>query len=96
MEFNYSLIEKKFSEYILKLIGPSEEQNKIRESKFQKIKNIFERIFEEQGITAHIFSFGSYPIKTYLPESDIDITIIIEDSSTGKIIPVTSPDYQNK
>ena len=96
MECNYCEIEKKFSNYVIKLIGPSSEQDLFRDNKFKIIKSVLEKAIEDQGVIPHIFSFGSYPIKTYLPESDMDVTIILEDMSTNQIITNLSLDLQNK
>lgn len=96
MECAYNEIDKKFSDYILKLVGPSDEQDQIRELKFKQMKSVLERTFLAQGIIAHVFSFGSFPFRTYLPESDIDITIVIEDSLSHQIITINNSEYQNK
>ena len=96
MECNYSQIDNLFSDYIIKLIGPNAEQDLYRESKFKIIKLILKKAFSEQGITPHIFKFGSFPIRTYLPESDMDVTIILEDTSSNLIILNPGIDYQNK
>jgi DNA polymerase sigma len=97
MECNYSQIENNFTEYILSIIGSNLEQDLSREMKFKMIKNIILNGFAfEQGIIPHIFSFGSFPLRTYLPDSDMDITIILEDKTTGSIISNYSYDYLNK
>jgi DNA polymerase sigma len=96
MECNYSQIERVFSDYIIKLIGPSVEQDQFRQSRFLIVKNVLEKAFREQGITPHIFSFGSFPIRTYLPESDMDVTIILEDAGSQQILNNFLPEYQNK
>ena len=96
MECNYSQIERVFSDYIIKLIGPSVEQDQFRQSRFLIVKNVLEKAFREHGITPHIFSFGSFPIRTYLPESDMDVTIILEDAGSQQILNNFLPEYQNK
>jgi DNA polymerase sigma len=96
MECNYFEIERKFSDYILKLIGPNSEQNQIRENKHKQIKNILEKTFAEQRLKLNLFSFGSYPIRTYLPESDMDITLILEDTQTGQNLINNCSDWQSK
>ena len=87
MEYNYSLIEKAFTEYILNYSGPSREQDDFREEKYKIIKNVILKSFqEEQDIKIKIFSFGSFPFKTYHRDSDIDMTIILLDKTTDKLI----------
>jgi len=85
MESNYSLIEDNFSDCLIKLVGPTSEQNEFREIRLKIVRSILEKTFNEQGIQAHIFSFGSFPIRTYLPDSDMDVTIVIEDLSTNGV-----------
>jgi DNA polymerase sigma len=97
MEINFPQIEKKFTDYIINIIGPSQELDNSRESKFNKIKHILQKAFiQEKGIKFHIFSFGSFPMRTYLPDSDMDITIILEDIQTKTIISNYSYEYLNK
>ena len=87
MEYNYSLIEKAFTEYILNYSGPNEEQDDYREEKYKIIKNVIMKAFqEEQDIKIKIFSFGSFPFKSYHRDSDIDMTIILIDKTTDKLI----------
>ena len=97
MESNYFQIENKFCDYIVNIIGPNQEQDLLREHKFKSIKNIIQNAFYmDHNIIPHIFSFGSYSLKTYLPDSDMDITIILEDKSTNQIISNYSYEYLNK
>ena len=87
MEYNYSLIEKAFTEYILNYSGPNKEQDDYREEKYKIIKNLILKAFqEEQDIKIKIFSFGSFPFKSYHRDSDIDMTIILIDKTTDKLI----------
>ena len=87
MEYNYPLIEKAFTEYILNYSGPSREQDEFREEKYKIIKNVILKSFqEEQDIKIKIFSFGSFPFKTYHRDSDIDMTIILLDKTSDKLI----------
>ena len=87
MDYNYSLIEKAFTEYILNYSGPNREQDDFREEKYKIIKNVILKSFqEEQDIKIKIFSFGSFPFKSYHRDSDIDMTIILLDKGTDKLI----------
>jgi len=81
-------LEKLFVDFILKRVGPNEENENERNSKFEFIKDII-----ANSITAkypdyipYVFTYGSFPIKTYLKEADIDITIILEDKNTHQIL----------
>jgi hypothetical protein len=97
MECNYFKVEKVFSDYIINLIGPNSNQDYSREMKFKSIKKVLENGFYlENGITPHVFSFGSFPLRTYMSDSDMDITIILEDRMTGNIISNYSYEYLNK
>lgn len=91
------LLEKHFANYIINLLGPSEELDYQREKKFNTLRNIIVRSFlHEIGIIPHIYCFGSFPLKTYLQESDLDITIIFEDKKNGCMLSNYSYDYLNK
>jgi len=79
MECDYASVDKAFSNYLLKLVGPNFEQDTSRENKFQRLKLILEHTMKENGIKAKIFNFGSFPIRTYLQDSDMDVTIVLED-----------------
>ncbi len=97
MEYNYKQLENNFVDYILNLVGPNFEIDKSRELKFLFIKNIILKAFYmEHSIIPHIFCYGSYPLRTYLPDSDMDITIILEDKSTKTIITNYSYEFLNK
>lgn len=37
-------------------------------------------------LLVHVFKYGSDPLKTYLPDSDIDITVV---PTVGKVAPLT-------
>ena len=87
MEYNHSLIEKAFTEYILNYSGPNKEQDDYREEKYKIIKNVIMKAFqEEQDLKIKIFSFGSFPFKSYHRDSDIDMTIILIDKTTDKLV----------
>ena len=69
MEFNYEMIEKKFVDYLISIIGPNQEQDTQRETKYKSFKKIILNAFvNEHGIIPHVFSFGSFPLRTYLPD----------------------------
>jgi len=97
MECDYTKIENTFRDYIMSILGPNEEHEYSREFKFQSIKKIIQKGFSsEPGIIAHVFSFGSFPLRTYLPDSDMDITVILEDKTTNRIISNLSYEFLNK
>jgi len=96
MEYDYSLIEKRFADYLLNLIGPNENLDNEREKKFNIVKTILENSFYNEGIKPHIYSFGSYPTRTYLPESDMDMTILLEDKNTKKVIFISDQKKEQK
>ena len=81
-------IEKLFVDFILNLIGPNEEREKDRNKKYNLVKKIIEDTLQAHypNYIPHIFPYGSFPIKTYLKESDIDITIIFENKTNHQIL----------
>ena len=97
MEYNYSLIEKVFTEYILSYSGPNRELDEYREEKYSIIKNIILKSFEEEpDIKIQIFSFGSFPFKSYHRDSDIDMTLILLDKSSNNLITSYGLDLLNR
>ena len=81
-------LEKLFVDFILKRVGPNEENENERNSKFVFIKDIIANSITEKypDYIPYVFTYGSFPIKTYLKEADIDITIILEDKNTHQIL----------
>ena len=90
-------IENLFVDFILKLIGPNEQRENDRKIKFNLVKIILENSIKNHYIDyiPHIFPYGSYPLKTYLKESDIDITIIFENKINHQILINISDDLIN-
>ena len=81
-------IESLFVNFILKLVGPTEERENERNSKFELIKKIIEESLNINfpNYFPYIFLYGSFPIKTYLKDSDIDITIIFQDKKNYQLL----------
>jgi DNA polymerase sigma len=97
MECDFTRIENNFRDYILSALGPNVDHDYSREIKFKVIKKIIQNGFaSEPGIIPHVFSFGSFPLRTYLPDSDMDITVILEDRNTHQINSNLSYEYLNK
>jgi DNA polymerase sigma len=93
----YIKIENKLTDYLLDTLGPNVNTDKEREEKFLHIKKVIEKAFENDNtILPHIYCFGSFPLKTYLTDSDLDITIIFEDRETKNIICNNSYDFLNR
>ena len=94
---DYKQIEKNFADYIINLLGPNDDLDSQREKKFNSLRGIIINSFSQEiGIVPHIYCFGSFPLKTYLQESDLDITIILEDKIKGCMLSNYSYDYLNK
>ena len=96
LENNYNLIERNFVDYIINLVGPNKESDEIRQSKLSIIKQIIVNGFKEPDIIVHVFCFGSFPFKDYHKDSDIDVTVVLEDKSTHKLITMNSNEYLNR
>ena len=62
MEYNYSLIEKVFTEYILSYSGPNKELDEYREEKYAIIKDIILKAFQDEpDIKIQIFFIRVFP-----------------------------------
>lgn len=68
-------VEEQFVEYFMDKIGPSRKTEKNREKVFSTLTKILDSKYENYGKVV-ICKYGSDPLKTYLPNSDIDITLI--------------------
>lgn len=53
--------------------------------------NKYELIIQKLEII--IVPFGSFPLRIYLPESDVDLTVILKDKETQKIFTDYSADF---
>ena len=96
MEYNYPLIDKHFIDYIISIAGPSAEQDELRLSKSSIIKKVISNAFiNEPDVIVHTFSFGSFPFKSYHRDSDMDITVILIDRKTNKLISSYTVEYLN-
>jgi tRNA nucleotidyltransferase (CCA-adding enzyme) len=95
---NHRKIENHFTEHIINLVGPTEESDKQKEEKFNNIKDLITKILIEEKIDLipHIYCFGSYPIKTYLQDSDLDVTIIFKDKEKKSFVTNYSYEFLNK
>ena len=74
---DYKKIEELFIDYILSTLGPNKEIEIERNNALNKIKEIIENILRKElhDFITYIIPYGSFPVKTYLKDADIDITI---------------------
>lgn len=93
---DFTKLENFFVDFILSKVGPTPESDKSREEKFNNIKNILTEAFKDDSYIPYIFSFGSCSTKTYLTDSDLDITIVFEEKLTNKFAINTSLEFLNK
>ena len=95
---NYNKIEELFVDFILDIIGPNLERESERHKNLNLVKDIIIEIFENKlpDYTTYIFPYGSYPIKAYLNNADIDITIFFESKSEHEILIDLPLDLINK
>ena len=93
---NKAKIQDQFFEYIMLLFGPTKELEKKIEQKFMIIKSTLIKTFEEEGFVPHVFTYGSFPMKSFIKNSDLDITIILENVKTNTIVTDYSADELEK
>ena len=89
---NYKKIEELFTDFILNIIGPNSERENERNSNLSIIQGIISNILTKKlpDYITHVLPYGSFPIKTYLKDADIDITIFFE-SKHGKNVIIDIP-----
>ena len=85
---NYKKIEELFVDFILDLTGPTPDQEDERIVKFEATKNIIinKLNVEFPCYDTYILPYGSFPMKVYLKNADIDITIILQSKDEKNII----------
>ena len=85
---NYKKIEELFVDFILDLTGPTPDQEDERIVKFEATKNIIiNKLNKEFPLyDTYILPYGSFPMKVYLKNADIDITIILQSKDEKNII----------
>ena len=95
---NYNKIEELYVDFILEIIGPTLETENERNINLSIVKGIITKIFEEKlpDYTTYLLPYGSFPIKTYLKNADIDITIFFESKSEKKVLLELPVDLINK
>ena len=72
-----SKFENKIVNQFLHTVAVTNETEIQRQKIFEQIKQTLAQVLDESVI---ITTFGSGPLKTYLPDSDIDITILFRES----------------
>lgn len=58
-----------------KLIEPTKQENQLREDSIKMVKNAI----KEEYPTWTIKAFGSYPVQLHLPDSDVDLVVIVPE-----------------
>lgn len=90
MDEAYTQIDQMFTNYLLSCIGPNQDENQRRQENFNVLKSLFENYFLKKGYQVRFLYFGSFPLRTYLPESDIDCTLIFENAGKGSYLDLNS------
>ena len=85
---NKAKLQRLFVDFILNEVGPSEEKEKERNIKYNLVKQIIKNSLTQNypNYIPHLFLYGSFSIKTYLKDSDIDITIILENKENHDLL----------
>ena len=85
---NYNKIEELFVDFVLDITGPTLERESERSVNLKIVEGIITKIFQIKlpDFTTYLLPYGSYPIKTYLKNADIDITIFFESKIDKKIL----------
>ncbi len=85
---NYKKIEELFVDFILDIIGPNEERENERNNNLSIVQKIISKILTNRlpDYITYVLPYGSFPIKTYLKDADIDITIFLQSKSEKNVI----------
>jgi DNA polymerase sigma len=71
-KFEYSIVDQ-----FLQTVALTSESEDKRASVFEAIREVLSEVIDDSVV---ICRFGSGPLKTYLPDSDIDITLLYTDT----------------
>ena len=95
---NYNKIEELYVDFILDIIGPNANTENDRNTKLKVVKTIITNLFNQKlpDYITHVYQYGSFPIKTYLKDADIDITIFFESKIEKRILIEVPLDLINK
>jgi len=95
---NYNKVEQLYVDFILDLIGPNQDRENQRKINLSIVKDIITKTFDSKlpDFKTYIKAYGSYPIKTYLNNADIDITIFFESKKEQKVLLELPIDVINK
>ena len=85
---DYKKIEDLFVDFILNKIGPTIERENERNNYLSIIRNKILNILTKRlpDYNSYVLPYGSFPIKTYLKNADIDITIFFTGKLDNKIL----------
>ena len=85
---NYKKLEELFVDYILSIIGPDSTTESQRINNLKIIKEIIIEVLKKElpDYITYVIPYGSFPIKTYLKDADVDITICFESKKEKKMM----------
>ena len=85
---NIKKIDKLFVDFIIDLVGSTPERDFLRKTQIEMIKPIIRKNLSNDfpNFNSYILIYGSFSIKSYLKDADIDITILFEEKNTKKLI----------
>ena len=85
-------------DFILDILGPNANTENDRNTKLKVVKTIITNLFNQKlpDYITHVYQYGSFPIKTYLKDADIDITIFFESKIEKRILIEVPLDLINK
>ena len=85
---NYKKLEELFVDYILSIIGPDSITESQRTNNLKIIKQIIMEVLKKElpDYIIYVIPYGSFPVKTYLKDADVDITICFESKKEKKMM----------
>ena len=85
---NYIKIEELFVDYILSVIAPDSSSEKDRNEKCEHINGIITDILgkELSDYITYVIPYGSFPVKFYLKDADIDLTLCFVSKRDRRIL----------
>ncbi|KAJ1680075.1 hypothetical protein EV182_000734 [Spiromyces aspiralis] len=76
-------------ETFVQYISPTPEEHQLRQWVVLKLQRSLDRLYSaKEGLEAKVEVFGSFETMLYLPTGDIDVTVVIRDKKSGRMVDV--------
>ncbi|KDO29813.1 hypothetical protein SPRG_19699 [Saprolegnia parasitica CBS 223.65] len=75
----FALPAMRHADHMVELFGPTVDSERVRTKLMRALASVLEPVVS----VATFYPSGSYPLKTYLPDSDIDVCLVLSDDTAS-------------